>query len=265
LLGAAAVNLGGFVVGRMLGNAALGLYDMAMTLPMLLIIYAAGAISQVAFPALSRLQDDRERLMQGYLVIQRYGALILLPVGLGLSVVTPAFVRSFYPPVWWPMIPVMQAAAVFATVSVQSWTVGDVFKATARLDIQWRLDLMYVLALAPALVIGGMLGGIVGIAVAHILVVAPFRIYSLHLVHRFVGAEYSAIRNAFQPALLASAAMVGVCVLLAQLSSGLLAPSTLLFAEVVLGVCVYAGVACRIDPKLREQVVRAAPVWRRAG
>jgi PST family polysaccharide transporter len=257
LLGMAALNTGSVIVGRMLGDAALGMYDLAMTLPQMLVLYAAVALSQVAFPALSRLQADRDGLRRGFLVIQRYSALILLPVGLGLCVVTPAFVHAVYTPVWWPMVPVMQAMAVFTTVSVLRWTTGDVFKATARLDLQWKLDLMYLVTLVPVLVMGGMLGGTLGVGIAHVVAVAPFPIVSFWVVHRLVGVSFAEIRDALQVAVLGSLLMVAGCLLAESLCRPYLEPWALLVLQITLGAAIYGATVLLLDSDVRDRVQKS--------
>jgi PST family polysaccharide transporter len=94
------------VIGRVLGDRALGLYVVAYRLPELLISSVAWNVSTVAFPALSRKRaEDAEGFMPATLQIVRYQTLyawpagaamwrdaagVIPPVALGLAIVATA-------------------------------------------------------------------------------------------------------------------------------------------------------------------------------
>ena len=139
LLGAVILTVDNLIVGRLLGARALGLYAVAFTIPQLVTISLAVAVSTAVFPAFAMLQRDRGTLERHYLAVQHYTALVLVPVGLGLCAVAPALVHSLFRRTWWPMIPVMQLLAIFATVQALAWSAGTTFKAVGRPDILWKL------------------------------------------------------------------------------------------------------------------------------
>ncbi len=74
-----ALNADNFLVGRLLGAPALGLYNRAYTLMNLPYTYASNVLSSVLFPAFAHVQDDTGRVRRGYLMMTRVTALIADP------------------------------------------------------------------------------------------------------------------------------------------------------------------------------------------
>src|SRR5262249_26664745 len=108
LLWALLTNLSYLIVGSQLGATALGVFLLAYRLPQLALLTNFYILTTVIFPVLARLQDDSEGLRRGFLLGQRYMALLLIPAGIGLAVVSPLFVAVFYGPRWAEAGPLMQ-------------------------------------------------------------------------------------------------------------------------------------------------------------
>ena len=85
------------IIGRLLGDIALGIYTLAFRIPELIVRNLAQSVSTVAFPVTVRLQSDRPALRDAYLKMQHYMLLILAPLGLGLCAVTPALIHILFP------------------------------------------------------------------------------------------------------------------------------------------------------------------------
>lgn len=254
LLGVTVGNIDYVIVGRMLGKTPLGLYTMAYTIPQMLTLSLSIALSRVLFPAYARVQGDPEKLRQGYLAVLRYSALALVPVGLGLYAVAPAFVHTLYTPKWWPAVPALQALAIYATIFATGWNAGDIWKATGRPDIVWKLAIPQALVLAPALLLGAHLNGFVGVAMMQIAVVVPYSLVRFWLTRRAIGLRFGAIAAVLRVPLIAGLAMLAVCLGLGWAGGARLAPPVLLAAQVALGGLVYALVVQAIDPEIRRQV-----------
>ncbi len=254
LLGVTVGNIDYVIVGRMLGKTPLGLYTMAYTIPQMLTLSLSIALSRVLFPAYARVQGDPEKLRQGYLSVLRYSALALVPVGLGIYAVAPAFVHTLYTPKWWPAVPALQALAIYATIFAVGWNAGDIWKATGRPDIVWKLAIAQALVLAPALLLAAHLNGFVGVAMMQIAVVVPYSLVRFWLTRRAIGLRFGAIAAVLRVPLIAGLAMLAVCLWLGWAGGARLAPPVLLAAQVALGGLVYALVVQAIDPEIRRQV-----------
>jgi PST family polysaccharide transporter len=128
-----------FVVGRLLGAEALGMYTrayQAMTLPAM---YVGQAFERVLFPALSQKQDDVATLRRGLLTTLEVSALVALPVSVGMFFLSEEIVLVLFGAAWSPIIPVLRilSCGVFFRAAYKCSDVlirskGDVFAYACR-------------------------------------------------------------------------------------------------------------------------------------
>ena len=95
----ASKELDNFVVARMLGAEALGLYRRAYQLSVTPADFFARSMATIAFPVATRLQGP-ERLARGYLLAVSGVAVIGLPLGAFMAVVAPDLVTVLLGPQW---------------------------------------------------------------------------------------------------------------------------------------------------------------------
>lgn len=121
------------VVGRVLGDRALGLYTIAFRVPELVIEGVAWNTGAAAFPALSRKRrDDRAGLAEATRTIVRYQALYVVPMAVWLAIVAPALIVVLFSSAWADAGGVGSAVAVLAGVTAVSFPLGDAFKALGK-------------------------------------------------------------------------------------------------------------------------------------
>lgn len=128
-----------FVVGRLLGAEALGMYTrayQAMTLPAM---YVGQAFERVLFPALSQKQDDIPTLRRGLLTTLEVSALVALPVSVGMYFLSEEIVLVLFGEVWTPIIPVLRVLscgvffrAAYKCSDVLVRSKGDVYAYAGR-------------------------------------------------------------------------------------------------------------------------------------
>ena len=103
-------------LGAMLGDGPLGQYTVGDNLASLPVRETTAPISNVLFPAFSRLQDDPARLRQAFLRSQRLLVAMALPVGVGFALVAGPFINLVLGPQWTSAALVAQIlGAVFAS------------------------------------------------------------------------------------------------------------------------------------------------------
>ena len=88
------------VVGRWLGAAALGIYGRAYNLMVMPATAFGRIINRVLFPVMAQVQDERERLANGYERALAIVALISLPLSAFLWVVAPELIPLILGPAW---------------------------------------------------------------------------------------------------------------------------------------------------------------------
>ncbi len=113
LVGTAYLQADGIIVGRMLGESALGTYRLAMSLASAPAEKIAMLIMRVTGPLFARVQDDPKLVRRYFLFISDALALSVFPLVLGLTVVAPDVVTVVLGPKWQAAIVPMQWLAIF--------------------------------------------------------------------------------------------------------------------------------------------------------
>lgn len=157
-------------VGKLLGIAALGFYQMAYQISNMPATEITHAISQVTFPAYSKLQSDIPKLKEAYLKVLQLTAFLSFPVSGLILVLAPDFTKIFLGEKWLPMVPAIQVL-VFAGLlrSIQA-TAGSVFVAIGKpiMDTQGQCVRLLTLAILiyPLTIQYGILGASLSVVVS---------------------------------------------------------------------------------------------------
>ena len=206
-LSALQANIDYVFIGRLLGDAALGVYTVAYRMPEILIINFSIVIAQVLFPAYAMLQNDRDQLRKGVMTALRYVSLVTIPAGVGLALIAPLFTQTLFGAEWAAAGSVMAILSLYGAVLAVSWNIGDVYKAIGRPDILWKTTLIEFLLLAPTLYI---LAQESAFAVGHLGVAVLVSLLRLYIASRILGFAFLGALRQFVPALVGSGLMGSV-------------------------------------------------------
>lgn len=238
-------NLDYVIVGRMLGDAALGVYTLAYRLPELLVQSVWRVLAQAVFPVFSRLQSDIDALRRGFLATVRYTQIIIVPLCVGLFVVAEPAVAVLFGPQWDAVVPVLQVMAIFSLVGSIGVNAGDVYKALGRPDILAKLSAIELLLLVPALLYGAD-HGVVGVAWAHAGVATFDAIVRLIVARRLIGISVGDLVRAAAPSYVAGG-VLAVTALVTLGATSTLGPLASLVTTSLIGAVVYVGAMWRLD------------------
>src|SRR6059036_3011709 len=126
------------MAGRILGKAALGLYNVGWTLASVPVDKVATLVGQVTPAFFSAVQTDRAAIRRYLLGITEGIALITFPISLGLALVARDFVLAVLGAKWEPAIAPLRLLAA-AVVMPISFYVGGQRWGTVGLAIAWVL------------------------------------------------------------------------------------------------------------------------------
>lgn len=129
------------LVGRYIGSYGLGIYTRAYETMLVPVQQITSTLRDVMFPALSKIQDDEDRVRELYLRAISAIGLITIPMMLLLLVVTDSFVIAVFGPNWSGVIPVLQILCGAGVILPIASTVGWIFKSQGRADWQFRWGL----------------------------------------------------------------------------------------------------------------------------
>lgn len=208
---AIAMNADYVVVGRFLGVVAAGYYLLAFNISSWAQGMIGTAMRYVSVAAFARLSDrDTQTLSHG---VQRSVPLlvtVVTPICALMIALGPDLVAVLYGAKWAPAVPVLTFLMILTGVRLLMALVLDILTGAGSPRSSFWVNLVWAVALLPALVAGTALGGIRGTAIAHaavgIVVALPVAAYALHRA----GVRIGPIQRALVRPLLAGVAAAGV-------------------------------------------------------
>lgn len=165
-----------FVIGRVSGAGALGIFNVASEIASLPSSELAAPINRAVYPSFARLASDREALRRALLDVSSIVFLITLPLGVGLALTAHLIVPLMLGPLWLEAIPVVVAMSLYGLIDGLGSNTGSMFLALGKPRIVTRVAAIQLVVLIPGLFFGVSRAGAVGAAwayVASVLVIVP--------------------------------------------------------------------------------------------
>ena len=178
-----ASNLEKVLLGRFWGVDAIGIYGRAYQLVNIPTDNLNSSAGEVAFAALSRVQDDPERLRSYFLKGYSLVLSLTVPITMACALFADSMILVFLGPKWKEAVPVFRLLApttlVFATVNPLGWLMNSLGLVQRGLRI--------ALVLAPVMITGYVLGlpyGPKGVALGYscvmLICILPLIAWAVH-------------------------------------------------------------------------------------
>lgn len=246
-------NFDYLVIGRVLGNTALGIYTLAYRLPELLGLNMLWVVAAALFPAYASVQDKPAMLRQGFLASVRFIEMVSVPISLGLFLAADPLVRVVFGEQWLAAIPVVRILALYVLIISIGDNAGDIYKAIGKPGILVKLSLANLVVLLPALWYGTNFG-IVGVALAHLLVGTAQTMLRMWIASRLIQVSIRDILAQLKPSVLSGLALILLAWPALYLTATAI-PLVRLAAVVVAGAAGYLSVLWLLE---RETLLQAA-------
>lgn len=225
-------NSDNILVGRFLGSAPLGAYSVAYNIMMLPVVRLILPVQETLYPALSRLQDDRERLASVWIRSSRMVAAVVVPGMLLVIITAPDLVHVMLGGKWHRVAPLLQFLAVVAmsySLSAVATKVLTALDRTRTLLIFSIVD--YATALAAFAL--GLHWGIYGLAICYAIVSVPVQAILIGLASSALGGMAGAFVRGLSGLTAASVAMAVAALLLRLALVGAHIPAVLRLLAVI--------------------------------
>jgi PST family polysaccharide transporter len=147
-------NLDNVLVGRFLGGSALGLYSKAYNLLMLPLRMVNDPLSDVAIPALSRLQSDPERMRSYYYKALGLVVTLSMPVVAWVAAVADSFVLTLLGEQWVAAVEIFRILTIPAFIGTFNVATGWVFVSLGDVRRQLASGLVNTAFGALAIAVG---------------------------------------------------------------------------------------------------------------
>jgi O-antigen/teichoic acid export membrane protein len=250
-------NIDTVLIGRFLGATDLGYYHLAYRL----MIWPLQNISWVAarafFPALSRLQDDKQRLRQAYVRAAAAVFLITAPLSLGLFILREPFVLAVMGERWLIVADVLFWLAPVSMVQSVGTTAHWLYLSTGRTDVLLKFAVLNVVAVTCAIVVG-LQWGVEGVAAAYCATALVLFWPYLAVPFRLVGLSVPAFLHRLAPTFF-TALLMTLCLAAAAEHSAVLfhAQWARLLVLAALGAALYGAVSIFVQRRLLKDITGA--------
>jgi PST family polysaccharide transporter len=255
----AQLNADNVLVGRFLGTAPLGAYSLAASVALAPLNRIAMPITQVFFPAFSRMRD-RRRIAAVWIRALRIVAVVVAPLMLGLVVVGRDFVLALFGGRWLPAVGPLELMAPIGLLQALTALSSGILQSIGATQLLWRAAAIISL-LSVASFAAGLPWGIRGVALAYLVASLVMQPALLVWTARALGVGSRDVFAALAGALEAAVGMAVVVLVARRLLLAVGEPVGLRLAVLVLvGILAYMPlVAWRVSElggELRELRLR---------
>jgi O-antigen/teichoic acid export membrane protein len=173
-----------FLVGTVIGPVALGFYVLAFNLSSWPVAVFSQPVREVSPAAFARLQHDPPAMRSAFVSSVGLLTAVTLPVCLVLTGAAEPLVRVVYGVDWTPAAAALGWLGLLAALRILFELIYDYFVVLGSTRVVFSIQVIWFVALVPALYAGAQIAGIAGAAAAHVavavLVVLPLYLLELH-------------------------------------------------------------------------------------
>lgn len=257
----ASISLDNFLIGKYIGAGALGAYSIAYNLMSTPLKRIAAPLTNVLFPAFSRIRDP-ELVGSAWLRASGVMAAITVPITMGVIPVAPELIGVLFGDEWDAAVPLLQILAGVGLVQSLAALSDGVLQALDRTGILFRFTAFLSLVSVGAFAVA-VQWSVEAVAWAYLIVTVALQPILLHYTareaHQRVSEWFRSIWGVVQAGVVMTGAVVGARALLeaAGVPEGV---------ELLLLVCVGAAVYLpMLAWRAPEVVAEVREAWRRRG
>lgn len=242
------VQADAFIAGKWLGKEVLGYYSLSMHLASLPTQRISALISQVAFPAFSRIQHDVPKVAANTLLGVRMLSLVTFPVLWGMSSVAPEIVKAILGLKWVEAILPLQILTLVMPLRTIGNFLANPIAGLGRFDVGLANVVVVFFIMVPAFAVG-VQWGLMGLCFAW-LIGMPFVFFATMWQNmRVIEVPlYSLLASMVRPAIAASV-MYGVVVVCRTTVFAHIADLTRLILLIVVGGLAYGAITLLLNKK----------------
>jgi O-antigen/teichoic acid export membrane protein len=231
------------LIGRYMGEGSLGVYSQAYKIMMIPIGKGIGVVSNVLFPALSAIQDDKKRVKKVYLKSVQIISFLVFPTMLGLLSVSDIFVYSLFGQKWGRVIPILQVFCVVGVFQTLVRPTGWIYQSQGRADWMFRWGVVGSGTLVIAIVYGVWMGSIEAVALSYLAANVILLYPGITIPGWLINMSFAEVIKSVSGSFLVASVMAGGVFGLGQFLPEFWSVRAKLCAQVVAGVGFYWGLA----------------------
>jgi len=244
-----------FIGGKFVPSTALGIYSVAMSLASLPLEKLSPILTQVAFPAFAKIQNDPTRVGEYFLKAVRLFANVVFPVCGGIIITAPEGIRLVLGEKWIGVVVPLQLLALIVPLRCIGVLYSPALTGLGMPRVAFTNVVMNAAIMAVAFVVGAWSAGLLGLCyawvVGYLIVFVVISGPSLRCLGLSNGKLYSELVYPCIATVVMMATVLGV----AQLLGGQPAP-LVLGVKVFLGMTLYLGLTVAFQGELIDELRR---------
>ena len=142
IIGAGFQNLYKLLIGKFYTPADLSFVEKGRNIPELVMNNVSGALASTSFPALVKLQNDRERMREAMRKMLITSTFIVFPMMLLLAVVSPKLTLFLYGEKWMPSVPFARLACFSCALMPFAMINERAVEALGRSDLYLKIEIL---------------------------------------------------------------------------------------------------------------------------
>lgn len=188
-------NVDDLLIGKFIGAAPLGVYQMAYRLMLWPLQKVSRVVGQVMFPALSAMQGDKERVKRAFLKATSSIALITFPMTLGMWVVARPAVYATLGEKWAGVIPIFRVLCILGLTQSLVTNTGWIFLSQGRTDVRLKLLIVLSILFITSFAIG-INWGVMGVAVCYTITSLLVMPVQFHIAGKLINMTFGDVVRA---------------------------------------------------------------------
>jgi O-antigen/teichoic acid export membrane protein len=180
-----------FIIGKLAGPSALGLYSIALEMSNLPTTELSAPINRAVFPGYAAMSGDVRILRGQFLKVFSMIGFATIPAAVGVAAVAPALVLTVLGEKWMASVPLVEMLAFYGLLMSLQTNVGYVFVSRGQPRLVTLLGGAHVAVLISLLVLFTMAFGIAGAAWAMLVTTIGMLPFVYGALFRVLGIEAS--------------------------------------------------------------------------
>lgn len=225
------------IIGKLYSSADLGYYNRGQQIPDVVSHTIEGALQSVMFPVMSQCQDEKEKVKSILLRTTSMGALIIMPVMLGIAAISEPLVSFLLTDKWLPCVIYMQLICL-ANISIPiNKPCLIAIQSLGRSDIFMKLEIVRRVAMLLILIVSVIcFDSVLAIAVSYVFSLWFDYFIIIYPTKRLTGLRLTEHLKAVYKIAIASILMAIAVFMIGQIN---LRSWLLLLIQIPSGICIY--------------------------
>lgn len=245
-------------VSWLVGARAAGHYLMAQNLANMPLDKLGSIVNRVAFPAIARLQADRERARAYFLTAHFWLVAVCAPLAVGGALVAPDLVALLFTDAWRDAGTILRLLCVAAAFRLSGMVMPPVLEGLRHASFLVRYALASACVLVPGFMVGAALAGAVGVAVAWAALAPLLWLALAHRTLALLGVRWSTFLRSVVPVVGALGVLVAAVLAAEANLPPHASPPLALAMRIGAGAIAYAVALLVFAPRARWRDLRTA-------